>query len=403
MAEPVLPSSGPKGHLPALDGVRGLAILLVMFFHFFMAMPTPQRPMGRMLYEVAGTGWIGVDLFFVLSGFLITGILFDAKQSPTYFRDFYARRILRIFPLYYGVLIGVFLVAPLFISMPKTAASPSWLWLYCSNIRCATFGDWCFSNSRIELNQFWSLAVEEHFYLIWPAVILLFGRKSAMRICIGCILGALAWRIALFRWTSNDLAIYVLTPCRMDGLALGSWLALAARGPEGIRKLARIAPWALGVGLVLFVGLEVLSGGSEPTGDYVEMIGYTILAAAFGGLLVVALSSGPTTPLGWLFRHPIMRFFGKYSYGLYVFHCVLRPLFEWLMKFARPEHLSHSITVQALIVAAGASVLSILAALASYHLYEKHFLKLKRFFTPQAAARRQAIQGETSIAGAAAV
>src|SRR5438874_11818359 len=148
-----LPSSGVTGedikhgqdgrgtreakHIPSLDGLRGLAIILVLLFHF-----TPEGGghtlIGVLTRWVSRLGWCGVDLFFVLSGFLITGILFDAKGSPHYFRNFYMRRVLRIFPLYYGVLLVVFIIVPLFKTMTaddwRLMNNQHWLWLYAANI-----------------------------------------------------------------------------------------------------------------------------------------------------------------------------------------------------------------------------------------------------------------------------
>src|SRR5947209_649249 len=168
----------PGTHMPALDGLRGLAILMVLAFHFSLGHLAPERFLLAIPYTVAGIGWVGVDLFFVLSGFLITGILYDAKASQTYFRDFYAKRVLRIFPLYYGVLVAFFMVIPLvhpLRSVTELKPVQAWAWLYATNVKDSLAGDWCFDKVWVRLNQFWSLAVEEHFYMIWPVAVLLLG------------------------------------------------------------------------------------------------------------------------------------------------------------------------------------------------------------------------------------
>src|SRR3954464_13470573 len=175
-------------NIPALDGLRGLAIILVLLFHF-----TPEgggsTPIGHMMRWVSQLGWCGVDLFFVLSGFLITGILFDARGSANYFKNFYMRRVLRIFPLYYGVLIVVFLVVPIFKTMTaqdlQLMQNQHWLWLYAANIPPAISNEWTLMNQWVRLSHFWSLAIEEHFYLLWPAVVYFFSRKTVMKICGG--------------------------------------------------------------------------------------------------------------------------------------------------------------------------------------------------------------------------
>ena len=176
-----------RGHLPALDGVRGLAVLGVLLLHFIGNMQ-PQDALERALVTVTKYGSYGVELFFVLSGFLITGILYDARNKPHYFRNFYMRRLLRIFPLYYGVLALVFLVAPLIPllqgpTLDYLVERQAWAWLYAVNIYIAKHGDWSLSY----LDHFWSLAIEEHFYLFWPLVVFLLARRP--RLCSG-------WRLA---------------------------------------------------------------------------------------------------------------------------------------------------------------------------------------------------------------
>src|SRR2546421_1955070 len=386
-----LPSSGVTGdeikygqdargtreakHIPSLDGLRGLAIILVLLFHF-----TPEGGghtlIGVLTRWVSRLGWCGVDLFFVLSGFLITGILFDAKGSPHYFRNFYMRRVLRIFPLYYGVLLVVFVVVPLFHPMTspedrRLVANQHWLWLYGANIPQAMSNDWPLESSWVKLNHFWSLAVEEHFYLVWPAIVFAFSRKTLMRICAGCIVVALGLRCcAYFLW--NDTAAYVLTPCRMDELAMGALIALAARGAGGIEGMVRAARW---IAAILFVSLMLI--WFQDMEDVNYTISLTILAAFFGALLVVAVG-GKIASL--VFRNSLLRFFGKYSYGIYVFHWVLSPMLERYFSPLKMGAASGSNFVGVALSMAIAIGISVLVAFLSWHFYEKHFLKLKRFF-----------------------
>src|SRR5882757_6155467 len=233
-----------RGHLPALDGVRGLAVLMVLVFHF-VGNTLPTTGVERAIVGVTNYGSYGVELFFVLSGFLITGILYDAHNKPHYFRNFYMRRLLRIFPLYYGVLALVFFVAPL-ISLLRGPAldylvdRQAWAWLYAVNIYIAKDGDWSFSY----LEHFWSLAIEEHFYLFWPLVIFLLARRprALIAVSLATALGAMLARligslVGVSWWTT-----YVLTPFRLDGLALGALLAVMARQPEGMERLVRALP-----------------------------------------------------------------------------------------------------------------------------------------------------------------
>ncbi|MBS0244284.1 MAG: acyltransferase, partial [Proteobacteria bacterium] len=165
------PHTLQSGHIPALDGIRGLAVIMVLLFHFICA-ATPLNNIEALVIRFFNYGAYGVELFFVLSGFLITGILYDARSKPNYFKNFYIRRTLRIFPLYYGVLFLTFVVAPLipWLSGPTLsymAEHQAWAWLYATNVFIAIKGYWAYAY----LEHFWSLSVEEHFYLFWPFLV----------------------------------------------------------------------------------------------------------------------------------------------------------------------------------------------------------------------------------------
>src|SRR3954466_4450020 len=212
-----------RGHLPTLDGLRGIAILAVMIHHAaeFGQGNSPATAVHQFLH----LGRHGVDLFFVLSGFLITGILLDSKGSPRYFSTFYARRTLRIFPLYYGVLLVVLVVLPLIVPQPPAAreviADQGWLWLYASNILMAWRNRVLFNGEHVYLSHFWSLAVEEQFYLVWPLVVLLVGGRGLAWVCAACLPVALVVRGLTTRGSEFSAAIF-LTPCRVDSLAVGA-------------------------------------------------------------------------------------------------------------------------------------------------------------------------------------
>ena len=184
-----------SGHLPVLDGIRGLAILLVTAYRFDIGPEYGQLP-GSLVFQILRHGDMGVDLFFVLSGFLITGILFDARGRKHYFRNFYARRALRIFPLYYGFLF-VTLVAPPALCgpeydlFPEAESNQAWLWLYGANLLVAVRDSWCLGS----FDHFWSLSVEEHFYFLWPLVIFFF--------CASRRWWPVCWRLSVRRWEDS--------------------------------------------------------------------------------------------------------------------------------------------------------------------------------------------------------
>src|SRR5262249_33425960 len=207
-------------HVRAFDGLRGIAILLVLLRH--VGEDLPGRRLGGLVDAALNAGWLGVDVFFVLSGFLITGILLDARgdeaqPTPGYFRRFYARRALRIFPIYY-----LFLVI--------TRPSGMWWYVsYASNVLIARHG---WPDGLLETGHPWSLAVEEQFYLVWPAIIAWTPRRWLAGLCVAVIGAAIAMRVLLIH-QGAALAAYVLTPARADTLAIGATLAIALRsGPR---------------------------------------------------------------------------------------------------------------------------------------------------------------------------
>jgi peptidoglycan/LPS O-acetylase OafA/YrhL len=196
----------PAGRIPALDGLRGVAILSVMAFHFWMFGTTVGITFAERAYNsIASKGWVGVDLFFVLSGFLITGILYDSRQDPRYYRVFYARRTVRIFPLYYASLALFFFLIPWIlrslhpvelVNVHTGATAKLFAWTYLLNWIEGLKG---FSVAPLPLQHFWSLAIEEQFYLVWPFLVLTLARRRLMWLCMGLMVLAFALRVVLYR------------------------------------------------------------------------------------------------------------------------------------------------------------------------------------------------------------
>jgi peptidoglycan/LPS O-acetylase OafA/YrhL len=367
--------------MPALDGVRGLAILMVMALHFIANTTTTNRFEG-VVSGVLGYGEYGVDLFFVLSGFLITGILSDARSARHYFENFYIRRALRIFPLYYGVLAVVFFAGGFlpFVSPDELAtlrAHQAWAWLYAVNIYIAKQGSFALPY----IDHFWSLAVEEHFYFVWPLLVWLVAPRTLLRISLGIFVAAFALRVACTTAHVSAVAIYVLTPFRLDALALGGFLAVYARTPGGFAVMERrLRPTAVGVAIAL-VSLYAFGRVSPAGVGILRPVRNELIVALLASVLLGALTSSATSPLGVVFRSGFMRFFGKYSYGLYVVH----HFFSYWFVHHQTELVvarwvgSHTLAVA--LQAAFGSLASIAIALASFHLFEKRALELKRLWS----------------------
>ena len=377
-ANAAVPST--RRYLPTLDGLRGIAILLVMLQHFTQyGGMRPTTWVDQLVYRTALVGWVGVDLFFVLSGFLITGILYDAKPGPHFFRHFYIRRALRIFPLYYATLVVVFVVLPVVapgVVPPELRHTQAWYWSYTVNLLFARDG-W---PTVVELGHVWSLAVEEQFYLIWPAVVWWGRWRWLVKLCVACIVGSIAVRMGLVL-RDQATAAYVLLPARLDALASGALLALLARGPEGIGALRRWAGPVVGGTSAVLLALFVWQRGLHGEDPLVQLVGYSVLAALFSGVVVLAATAPATSVGGQLLTARPLVYIGRVSYGLYIIHhLVVFVLQRHVLSVDRmPRVLGTQVLSQVVfsLIAFGVSVL--LAAL-SWHLYERPILQLKQRF-----------------------
>jgi peptidoglycan/LPS O-acetylase OafA/YrhL len=378
---PVTSGLAAGERVASLDGVRGVAVLLVLVHHFLLyGGPELLQPATHpILYNVALSGWIGVDLFFVLSGFLITGILYDAKGGPGYFRNFYARRVLRIFPLYYGVLLALLVLLPLVIPdserLRLLRQDAGWYWTYLVNLKIAAHDGW---GRAPGLGHFWSLAVEEQFYLFWPVAVLLLSRRTLLYACLGCLVASCLMRAGLHR-SGHVLAAYVLTPARADTLALGAFIALIVRGPNGLAQVRRWSPLVLTASLASVAAI-FLWRGPDYHDPVVQTIGFSFLACLFAALVGLAVSSPAQGLPQRVLGAPLLVVFGRYSYALYVFH---HPLLLFKPKAVSsallPTVLGSDVPARVAFAILGIA-LTLGLAMVSWHAYEKQFLKLKRLF-----------------------
>jgi peptidoglycan/LPS O-acetylase OafA/YrhL len=363
----------PKQYIPGLDGLRAAAILLVIV-HNTSINESNAGLVGKVWTGITDCGWIGVQLFFVLSGFLITGLLLDGKDKPGALRTFYIRRSLRIFPLYYVFLIGRFLLLPLVLpALAVGFSSQIWYWLYLSNWHDLVKGP-------IDgLGHFWSLAVEEQFYLTWPMLVRKLSRRTFAYACIVIAIAALVARCAFYAAGVDHAWMYSATISRLDGLALGALVAVAAHAELGTRYVT----WRRRIGGVAALGLVIVAAQAHGLSRFnptIQTAGYSLLALVFAA--VVAEVADPQPARAWnLFAWSPLRSIGKYSYAMYVFHV---PLNVALLYYLRPwlhDHAgAHPIALD-LAWTTSIAIGSFVLALVSYALIEKPALALRRRWT----------------------
>ncbi len=344
--------------IASLDGIRALAALSVMVFHF-VELFGKQYP--GWLRQVSVLGQSGVDLFFVLSGFLITRILLETAGKEGYYRVFYVRRILRIFPLYFAYLGVHFFLLPYLLGAEQPVFQGQvWSWLFLENV-AQTFPVLASDGP----NHYWSLAVEEHFYLMWPFLVACVDRRSLLRIIGGILLLSPLLRYAL---ASQGYSVFYMTPTRLDGLSLGAGIAIL------IADRQEAPVWMLIVSRALLIALPILllplflkfSGSGHALLQAVKLSLIPLFYAAFVALCLI---DAKFTPMRRVLEMRWLRWIGGISYGLYVFHPAC---------FRVIANLLPGIPLTGTIVLAFGT--SFLIAWASFRWFESRFLSLKRFF-----------------------
>lgn len=349
-------------HIPELDGLRAVAILMVLAFH--------------LNFERFSLGWTGVTLFFALSGFLITGLLLDAKGRPHYFRNFYARRALRIFPIYYLSLSVITVIA--LAGGQKVTDLPYYL-LYAQNY---LLGATNFTPQFPDMfNHSWSLAVEEQFYLLWPLAVLLLSRRRLLGLlALLFSLGLFSRAVILFTLNTPTLMDTPL-PTQLEPLAVGAALALLARSRISAGLLAKLGVvLALISGVVIFslvqaTGLLAFWHPQYWANQVRNLPLMTLIALFWGGVLTYAVFG--KSPFSSLLRLAPLRHVGKVSYGMYLYHF---PIF-FAIDYRLPALLPHAPEQLLNVATVGAKLLlTYLLALLSWKLVESPLLRLKDRF-----------------------
>lgn len=366
--------------ISALDGVRGLAILMVLA-HQLVLDGGPEARWWRLVMLPMEAGWIGVQLFFVLSGFLITRILSATRDSDNYWQSFYMRRALRIFPLYYLLLAGMFWGASHIDSLPDGfVVEPGdriWFWAYLSN-----WGT-LWGVGVGSLGHCWSLAVEEQFYLVWPLVVRWLGNRRLTQLCTLLALAALVLRVILLGVGADRGAIYTNTLTRVDALALGALAAIASNGETKVAWFDWLRKHWLALAIVV-AGVGAVCGGFSRVNMLTLSIGHTVLALACAVWIVeVASREAAGVPLNWLrlLQSRVLCLFGKHSYAIYLIHL---PVHVWLGSAWLGAVVGHAPPMEAVGIQIAYWVMGPLLMLAIarviYWVFEGPILDLKRHF-----------------------
>jgi peptidoglycan/LPS O-acetylase OafA/YrhL len=357
-----------RPRMPELDSLRGIAILSVVFYHgfFWMNDPTGLSAPARGFVALTGYGWLGVHLFFILSGFLITGILDDTRSTPRFFRRFYCRRALRILPAFYGML----LVLAFFPSQDKSYLVLSFFYL--SNMAPLL-------HIKNTYPMFWSLAAEEHFYLVWPLLVWLLSRR---RLLVAASLLFLVSPILRAAWFHNPLpdGFHGFTWLVLDGFAGGAMLALFVRESWWTRNRIALAVafCALATVAILLFGAPfgVLSQRNLMGAAFLLTAAHLLFVGLLGFWLLVGTSQWKS-----LVNHRLLGFYGEISYGLYLIHWLVFAAYDALARRYFPLVAGYAghfqlLTLRFVFVLAGATFLAWL----SRKCYEERFLRLKSRF-----------------------
>jgi peptidoglycan/LPS O-acetylase OafA/YrhL len=386
------PSVTAAARQPELDGLRAVAILLVLFHHALVGVPIAA------VRQITGFGWVGVDLFFVLSGFLIGGILLDQRGAVNYYSVFYLRRFLRIVPLYAVLILPALLATglglqSLFKGHSLAAQSAAAIWLYpffLQNIGAALL-----VQTPAYLGPAWSLAVEEQFYLLLPPLVRHLRWPRLRGLLLLAVVSAPLFRAGLW-WifgAKAGPACFSLLPCRWDALLLGVLAAGAVRDPELREWLATRLPWlrlawlglAGGLGAAVFLGLDRLDAR-------MQIVGYTWTALFFTGTLLLATLNQGGGLNRWL-SHPALKPIAMVSYGLYLLQGPAQAVVESVSHRWSYAPISWTATGVSMVGLGGTA----LAAAVSWKFYESRCLRLAHQFRYRTAPEGCEAQAEVAV------
>lgn len=339
-----------------LDGLRAIAALMVIIFHFLASFSYDSK-IFLSLKKISIFGQTGVDLFFVLSGFLITRILLKTKKGNNYFLNFYSRRTLRIFPLYYFFLVLFYLIVPFLTNVPSFSFGEQlYFYTYLQNISVT------FNLGGKGPHHYWSLAVEEHFYLFWPLFIYFLNKKFIKYVVLGIVFLTILLRIIM---VSNEYGVFYFTFTRFDSLAIGALLALLEL--KSFFTVANRKKFVFGIS-VFFV-LLIIWAFAINNHLIKETFKYLIYSCLYFFVIAYILSLDKSSYLNKFLTSKILQFLGKISYGLYVYH----PLVLIIMhKYLVTGYLLFDFIVLI--------IFTVIISHFSFVFFESKFIKLKKYF-----------------------
>jgi peptidoglycan/LPS O-acetylase OafA/YrhL len=360
--EEVRPSQRPR--VPALDGLRGVAVLLVLVHNAGSIQVQASSRLLKTVFFLHAPGWIGVHVFFVLSGFLITGVLLDAR-GPGALQTFWIRRAARIFPLSFFLLL-------LLTVLPPTLGRPDlfgprrelwWYWTYLCN-----WGQ-PLGHKIPALAHFWSLAVEEQFYVLWPILALRCTPRTLLRIAIAAAVAATLLRVGLCVRGMTE-TVYQNTFTRMDALTLGGAAAIVARDGHLLDRVLPRMKWVVGGSVVVLAAMWPFTRAFNQGDPWVLTAGFAVLAV-LGAALILQAGARPEGALARRLSAPWLCWFGKYSYAIYVAHFPILSVLDRslgpLVNGASPARALAALLLHEALVAP----LSVGAALVSWRVLEQ--------------------------------
>jgi len=363
-----------------LDGLRAIAVILVFLNHYA---PVASLPW---LHPIRRVGWIGVDIFFVLSGFLITGILMDTRGNKTgYYKSFYMRRSLRIFPLYYGLLTAVLMVMSVWKwhhlrEMIANWGNPAWFYAYLGNVKTAVSN----VSPPSQFVPMWSLHVEEQFYLIFPFLVRRLRMRQLTQVLIGAVIAAPIIRLGLYwLFPASPLLQYMLLPCRIDALALGALVAIRRPTRESPLLPGRNASSILAALGVLWLACQIFwqAGGAFDT-PVERTIGYSLFDISFAGCLILILTFRGSRGTAWLNWKPL-QYTGMISYGLYLLQAPAASLVDNVFR----KTTGHHVETNTLLGSFSIAVTCVGLATVSWYLWEAKWLSMKSRFVSRPEPR----------------